>query len=47
MHLRLFIYHTYMFRSPSTTIPKVYSIKKYNKKLRVANQSKIWLYKMS
>jgi hypothetical protein len=36
----LFIGYPYMFRSPSATI------KKYNKKLRVANRFKIWVYKM-
>ena len=35
-----------MFRSPSATILRVYSIKEYNKKLCVANQYKIWIYKM-
>ena len=35
MHLWLFIDHTYMFRSPSATILRVYSIKEYNKKLYV------------
>jgi hypothetical protein len=49
MHLwlhTLFINHTYMFRSPSETILRVYSIKEYNKKLCVVNQSKISIYKM-
>jgi hypothetical protein len=32
MHLLLFTDHTYMFRSPSATILRVYSIKGYNKK---------------
>jgi hypothetical protein len=47
MHLWLFIDHTCMFRSPSATILRVYSIKEYNKKLCVTNQSKICLYKTS
>ena len=38
--------HTYMFRSPSATILRVYSIKEYNKKLCVANLFKVWIYKM-
>jgi hypothetical protein len=46
MHLSLFINHTYMFRSPSATILRMYSIKEYNKKLCVTIQSTIWVYKM-
>jgi hypothetical protein len=34
---KLFIDYTYMFRSPSTTIIRVYNIKKYNRKRCVAN----------
>jgi hypothetical protein len=41
--LRLFTDHTYMFRSHSAIILRGYSIEKYNKKLYVANQSKIWI----
>lgn len=37
--------HTYMFRSSSVTILRVYTIKDYNKKC-AANQSEIWIYKM-
>ena len=40
----LFVNH--MFRSPSATILRVYSIKEYNKKLYMANLSKIWIYKI-
>jgi hypothetical protein len=32
MHLWLFIDQTYMFRSPSETILRVYSIEEYNEK---------------
>jgi hypothetical protein len=37
----LFIDHTYTFLSPYASILRVYSIKEYNKKLCVANLSKI------
>jgi hypothetical protein len=33
--------HTYMFRSPSATILRVYNIKEYNDKLCMANLPKI------
>jgi hypothetical protein len=52
MHLwlcTLFIDHTYMFRSPSATILRVYWIKEYNKNMCVwggANLSKIWIHKI-
>ena len=49
MHLwlnTLFIDHAYMFRSPSATILRVYSIKEHNKKLCVANQSRIRIKKI-
>ena len=39
----LFIDYTYVFRLFSATILKVCSIKKYNKKLCVTIQSKIWI----
>jgi hypothetical protein len=49
----LFIDHTYIlvFRSPSETILRVYSIKEYNKMcvcvcVCVANLPKTWIYKM-
>ena len=45
-YILLFVDHIYMFLSPSATILRIYSIKEYNKKLYVANQSKIWIYKM-
>jgi hypothetical protein len=32
MHLWLFIDHTYMFRSPSATMFRMYAMKEYNKK---------------
>jgi hypothetical protein len=42
----LFINRAYTFRSPSATFLRVYNIKEYNKKLCVASQSKIWIYKI-
>jgi hypothetical protein len=43
----MFMEYTYMFWSLSVTILRVYSSKEYNKKLCVANLSKIFIiYKM-